>query len=452
MKVWKFLWGQRGRRPSVNQLDHETIAKDKETGTLTLLIESSGGVKDVIEITGSAPGTSQAHARAHQIDSADDHPAVDEEKRGKWAHSNAETGAIELVDLPEDLGSNGIVIPTLKMSFGHYRAAGDPVTRRDNLYALWDADDDTFLQHNPEIWTFRKRNNFRRELVNENLGDELCLDPVCEKPEAWIIVGSIAVTDGVIAFTNAAEGDTIAQILSTSLALPWAWYELTFTVSGYLSGAIKAYYSNGVSPEITANGTYTFRLRRTSQNAGISFTAYGTSTSLRIDNISFKRVWREFNLFHKKKWAHEPHLNGVKFPESNFWAGQTVCKVAAIQAAGRNTEFELTADRNEKQLIELDPYEYIYAQHKVTDQFFKLSDSTDLSTIKALEAAGRGTLSIGFRFAIVIDHPSVPGEKLIGDLSDEVFLRAKYMTNGYTPPSFLSLLLRYRSNAIILRN
>lgn len=449
MKNWKFVWGQKGRKPSVNQLDHETIAKDKETGTLYVLAESSGGAKEVVEIGGSSSANN--HPRAHQIDSADDHPAVPSEKRGKYLRTNPTTGAIELVDLPSS--EVPVAIPRLKMSFGHYRAAGDPVKKRDELFAEWDADDISFLQYNPEIWTFRKRNNFRRELVSESLGDELCLDPECERPETWTTVGSVAVADGVIAFINAAYGDTIAQILSTSTAIPWAWYELTFTVSGYVKGHIKAFYSNGVSAEVNANGTYTFRLRRTAQNAGIAFTAYGASgTTLRIANVSFKRVWRQFNLSHKKKWAHEPHLNGIKFPESKYWAGETKCKVAAIEATGRHTEFELTAARNEKQLIELDPYEYIYAQHKVTDQFFKLSDSTDLSTIKALEIAGKSTLSVGFRFAIVIDHPGVEGEKLIGELSDEVFLRPRYTTNGLTPPLMLSLIFRYRSNAIIFRN
>lgn len=351
------------------------------------------------------------------------------------------------------LSGGGIVIPRLQMSFGHFRAAGDPVAVRDSLYAQWDSADLSFLQYNPEIWSFRKRNNFRRKLISEYLGEELCLDPECEKPEAWVVTGNVEVDGGVIAFTNAAGGDSIAQILSTSTAIPWAWYELTFTISGYSSGIIRASYSNGVSTDITADGTYTIRLRRTSANPGISFTAYGASTTtLRIDDVSFKRVYREFDLSHKKKWAHEPHENGAKYPNSNFWAGQTVCKVASIQASGRQTEFPLTAARGEKQLIELDPYEYIYAQSKATNEFFKLSDSTNLSTIKALEAAGRGTLSIGFRFAIVIDHPLVAGHKLIGDLSDEVFLRAIYTADGYVPPTILSLILRYRSNAILLRH
>lgn len=351
------------------------------------------------------------------------------------------------------LSGGGISIPTLKMSYGHYRAAGEKVSQRDSLYAQWDSADQSFLSYNPEIWSFRKRNNFRRKLVSEHLGDELCLDPGCDWPESWITTGAVSVIGSEISFSSAAGGDSITQLLNTTLAIPWAWYELSFTITDFTEGYIRASYGNGVTADLNAKGTYTFRLRRTSKGAGISFTAYGSNpTTLRIDDVSFKRVYREFDLSHKKKWAHEPHQNGVKYPNSNFWAGQTVCKVPSIQDSGRFTEFPLTAARGEKQLIELDPYEYIYAQHKVTDEFFKLSDSTDLSTIKALEAAGRGTLSIGFRFAIVIDHPLVAGHKLIGDLSDEVFLRAIYTADGYVPPTILSLILRYRSNAILLKH
>jgi len=102
MRVWKFLWGQKGRKPTVNQLDHETIAKDKETGSLYILTESSGGARDVIQINGSAPGASDAHLRAHQIDSVDDHPAVAEEDRGKLVATNPDTGEIELIPKPAD--------------------------------------------------------------------------------------------------------------------------------------------------------------------------------------------------------------------------------------------------------------------------------------------------------------------------------------------------------------
>ena len=96
MKLWKFVWGQRGRKPSVNQLDHETIAKVKETGTLYVLAESSGGAKTVVEIAGGP--SANDHPRSHQIDSADDHPAVPEEKRNKLVATNAETGQIELIE------------------------------------------------------------------------------------------------------------------------------------------------------------------------------------------------------------------------------------------------------------------------------------------------------------------------------------------------------------------
>lgn len=95
MKNWKFVWGQKGRKPSVNQLDHETIAKDKETGTLYVLAESSGGAKEVVEIGGSSSANN--HPRSHQIDSADDHPAVPEADYNKLVATNAKTGAIELI-------------------------------------------------------------------------------------------------------------------------------------------------------------------------------------------------------------------------------------------------------------------------------------------------------------------------------------------------------------------
>lgn len=350
-------------------------------------------------------------------------------------------------------GSNGgIIIPRLKLQHGHFRAAGDPVKRRDELYATWDSDDDTFLNHNPEIWVFRRRNNARRKLVSESLGDELCTDPGCDDPGAWVTVGNVAVSDSKINFTNAAAGDLANHYLLSSLAHPYSWHELTFTVSGYLSGILKAFYTDSEQPvEITSNGTYSFRLRRTLPPAGISFVAYGASpTSLKIDNVSFKRVIRSFDIMLKKKWCHEPHLNGVKYPGSSFWAGETRCKIASIEATGRQTEFELTAGRNEKQLIDIDPYEYFFGYEIATSQLIKLSDSTLASSLSSFEAAGTSNLSIGFRLAIVIDHPAIEGAKLIGDLSDPVYLRLHKIYDAWNV-NLVSFLLRYKSNQIILR-
>jgi len=99
MRFWKFVLSKiEGRKPTVNQLDHETIAKNIRSGALYVLRESAAGVKEVIEVAGGPPGTGESHLRAHQIDSIDDHPPVPEGKRGKIVATDLTTGEIELID------------------------------------------------------------------------------------------------------------------------------------------------------------------------------------------------------------------------------------------------------------------------------------------------------------------------------------------------------------------
>lgn len=99
MGFWKVILSRiAGRRPSVNQMDHETIAKNIRTGSLYVMKESDAGVKEIVEIAGGAPGTGESHLRAHQIDSADDHPPVTEPNRGKIVATKADTGEIEFLE------------------------------------------------------------------------------------------------------------------------------------------------------------------------------------------------------------------------------------------------------------------------------------------------------------------------------------------------------------------
>jgi hypothetical protein len=103
-----------GRKPTPSQLTEDTVSWNVRDGILSALKVLQSGTKEVVEFIGTAPGTGEAHLRAHQIDSIDDHPPVPDEKKNKWAHSHATTGAIELIDLPEGLdgltpfiGTNG---------------------------------------------------------------------------------------------------------------------------------------------------------------------------------------------------------------------------------------------------------------------------------------------------------------------------------------------------------
>lgn len=98
MNFWKVILTRvLDRKPTVNQLEHETIAKNIRSGSLFVIREPVDGTKEVIEIAGGPPGSGDTHLRAHQIDSADDHPPVAEAKRGKIVATNDATGAVELI-------------------------------------------------------------------------------------------------------------------------------------------------------------------------------------------------------------------------------------------------------------------------------------------------------------------------------------------------------------------
>ncbi len=89
--------------PDVTQVKECMFVINETDGKVFLKKRSTEGVTSIVELAGGNPGTAETHSRAHQIDDPLDHPAVPEAKRNKWLHTNAETGAIELSDLPEGL-------------------------------------------------------------------------------------------------------------------------------------------------------------------------------------------------------------------------------------------------------------------------------------------------------------------------------------------------------------
>lgn len=101
MGLWKIILSKiPGRKPTVHQMDHDTIAKNIRSGSLFTLRENEDGTKEIIEITGGPVGTGETHLRAHQIDSLLDHlPVADPEKKGKFVVTNQETGEIELTNI-----------------------------------------------------------------------------------------------------------------------------------------------------------------------------------------------------------------------------------------------------------------------------------------------------------------------------------------------------------------
>lgn len=141
---------------------------------------------------------------------------------------------------------------------------------------------------------------------------------------------------------------------------------------------------------------------------------------------NYKRREKEFGWrMRHKKWTHEPHLNGIKFPSSNYYSGSINCVIDEIRTVGRHTEFSLTTTKSgEKMTIPLDPYDYIYGL--TSEGYVKLSDSTDYSKLDNIKITGRrDSKSLPLRFAIAIDNPNTEDDnpKIIGPMSDIIYMR-----------------------------
>lgn len=123
-----------------------------------------------------------------------------------------------------------------------------------------------------------------------------------------------------------------------------------------------------------------------------------------------------------KKWTHAPHLNGVKYPGSNLYAGRLKHPVASLQASGIHTEYPIAVpfEQNKQRILTLNPFEFIYNRDIGTGENTLLSaesySDAPVDNIKFISREGR---SMVFRFAIVID---VAGVKIQGPLSDPVYL------------------------------
>ncbi len=132
----------------------------------------------------------------------------------------------------------------------------------------------------------------------------------------------------------------------------------------------------------------------------------------------------------KKKWTHEPHLNGVKFPDSKYYGGT---------AKNRNTEWALTAGEKEKQLVPFDMFTYFKPLLAADTDY----DAITVLWISAYGKPRRGSLTSNqaFRIAIVIDNPDSDSDdpKLIGPMSDMFSVNPRVTRRVTTPPEISSV-------------
>jgi len=132
-----------------------------------------------------------------------------------------------------------------------------------------------------------------------------------------------------------------------------------------------------------------------------------------------------------KKWVHMPHLNGIKYPGSKYFAGNAYQSPEFFSydtPVGYHSEFALTANVPlTKMVIPIEVFEFVYGLDELVNPY-KLDETTFYNaapTSLGFVTKGRNKQkSLGMRFAIVIDNPDpVAGcPKLIGPLSDTVNL------------------------------
>jgi len=128
-----------------------------------------------------------------------------------------------------------------------------------------------------------------------------------------------------------------------------------------------------------------------------------------------------------KKYVHTPHLNGTKYPHSNYYGGKIDSVVPELKNNGVNTEWEFSnisgsTLNNNSFIIPINIYDWFYVQTQ--NGYELLNDTTVIGGTTKLKVLGRKkTISFPFKLAIVIDDPMGGNQKIIGNLSDRLYLR-----------------------------
>jgi len=115
------------------------------------------------------------------------------------------------------------------------------------------------------------------------------------------------------------------------------------------------------------------------------------------------------------KYVHTPHKNGIKYPGSNFYAGQFICNVQEIRDSGVTTEFYLYPSGNTLFEIPLDPYDWCYNGNT------KLTDSNSINNVRFF-GRGKTTQSFPFKMAITINDPNGGQQRIVGPMSETIYL------------------------------
>lgn len=345
---------------------------------------------------------------------------------------------------PPGIVTSEIIIPEVKLDAGHYRETGDSAPMLDTLKASWESFNKEFLKYNPEIWVFRRKTYTRRSMLTESWTTDILnnagqLTPPVTQFDTY---GGDRITfaNSRCEFSDAYAGEYMFALYLESVLLENSWYRVIFQVSGYVSGGIHYEFGNYVSMDFGQMNISQDLQFHTGSDPTKPFKIVSSfdGTTLNVDYIFIIQRERTYSMKHHKKWTHEPHLNGIKFEGSNYWAGNTNSQVDEISDNGRHTEFPCPLIPSSKLAIPIDPFEYYFGRSP-DKVLHKIDENSTWSDYAYIVASGRESLSIPFRFAIVIDNPDSTAwnPKMIGPLSDIIYMRV-------TAPSITSIVTGFR--------
>jgi len=134
---------------------------------------------------------------------------------------------------------------------------------------------------------FKQASNQLSIFWNQTTSSSITLDNVSVKEvgQNWTLGAGWSIGDGVATSTTSGSSSYLTQsgILTSSNT-----YQITFTVSNYVSGTVKATVSGQEGSSITANGTYTEYL--TTTGTDFSIKSQGGTFNGKIDNVSVKDI------------------------------------------------------------------------------------------------------------------------------------------------------------------
>lgn len=144
-------------------------------------------------------------------------------------------------------------------------------------------------------------------------------------------------------------------------------------------------------------------------------------------NRKIKRYKNDiYKVIRKRGWIHPSHLNGIKYPGSKYFSGETNHREIYFWNKGLHTEFEFIYNKRNEIDVPINPYEWFYVFDKFRNPI-EITSSTILKNYFRNQINTRckindtsSNIKMKFRLAVVIDNPDTTADcpKLIGPLSD----------------------------------